>query len=106
MTKQVLRNDKQVLRRNSSSRPEAALFAAGVERPLYFVLLPGTLKYRGFSAAQDDEACPASVEMTVCIGRGGEANADSSAALRNDNQERQMQIPPLRCGMTKHGDAE
>jgi hypothetical protein len=89
MTSAVLRNDKrvlrnEVLRRNSSSRPEAALFAAGVERHVYLVLLPGTLKYRGFSAAQDDEACPASVEMTGCIGC----------------EERQMQIPPLRCGMT------
>jgi hypothetical protein len=56
------------------------------ETPVFVALL-GTLKYRGFSAAQDDEACPASVEMTVCIGCGGEANADSSASLRNDNKD-------------------
>jgi hypothetical protein len=81
-----------------------------------------TLEYRGFSATQDDEACPAPVEMTDYflgaeeeINSGlsviaGETNADSSAALRNDNeiqtqihfgqQKRQMQIPPLSCGMT------
>jgi hypothetical protein len=46
-----------------SSRTEAVLFAAVMERPLY--LFPVWQdKYRGFSTAQDGEACPAPVEMT------------------------------------------
>jgi hypothetical protein len=68
----------------------------------FFALV--TLEYRGFSATQDDEVCPAPVEMTDYflvaeeeINSGlsliaGETNADSSAALWNDKEIR-TQIP-------------
>jgi hypothetical protein len=55
------------------------------ETSVFAVRSAGQKQYRGFSTAQDEEACPASVEMTGCLWRlilgDAEADADDEEAV-------------------------